>query len=81
MLCSVADTKKIDALNTILKCTREVVADMNVMVRWWTPVIDALGNVEDASHHLGCTGFDDSATKLTVSRIIRALESYYEAVS
>jgi len=55
---------------------------MNIMVYWWTPVIDALGNVEDASYHLGCTSFDDSAVKLsTLPRIIRALDSYYEAVS
>jgi len=51
---------------------------MNTIVHWWTLVIDALGNVEDASHHLGGTGFSDT---VNLSRIISALDSYCEVVS
>jgi len=48
------------------------------MEEWWTTVINALGNVEDAARHR-C--IDDNAVMVALNRIIRAMDSYCEAVS
>ena len=59
-----------------------VVAQMDIMMKWWTPIIDALGKIEDATHRLRAgTGFDNNAVKVTLTRIVRALGSYCDAVS
>lgn len=71
-----------DALNTILASMEGVVAHMETMVKWWTPIIDALGKIEDATHRMRAgAGFDDNAVKVTLTRIIRALGSYCDTVS
>ena len=52
------------------------------MVSWWTPVISALGKVEDATHRIRrANDIDDSAVMVSITRITRALDSYWEAVS
>jgi len=49
---------------------------------WWTPVINALGNAEDAAQCMkGHIGLDDSTVKITLLHIVRALNSYCDAVS
>lgn len=80
-ICSVADAKA-DGLTEISESAKVVVVEMETMINWWTPVIDALENVEDAAQRMkGCIGLNDSTVKVTLSRIIRALDSYCEAVS
>lgn len=70
-------------MNAILESTREVVSDIETMVAWWAPVIDALGNVEDTAHRMrGGTSPEDSTDIFALTRrVIRALDSYCEAVS
>ena len=75
-------TLETDVLNAILEPTKEVVADMDIMVKWWSRVIDTLEKVEDAAHRMkGRNDFDDSAIMIAITRITRALDSYCEAVS
>jgi len=69
---------KTEALNALLESTKAVVADMELMEEWWATVINALGNVEDAAR-LRC--IDDNAVMVALNRIIRAMDSYCEAVS
>lgn len=69
---------KTEALNAVLASTREVVTNMKTMESWWTPVIDALRKVEDATHR---NDIDDITFTVAITRITRALDSYYEAVS
>ncbi|KAL4077630.1 hypothetical protein J3A83DRAFT_1637988 [Scleroderma citrinum] len=72
--------KRSSALNAILESTKEVAADMATMVDWWSPIIDAIGNVEDAAQHeREGTGFPDSTAMASLTRIIRALDAYCEA--
>ncbi|KAL4062282.1 hypothetical protein V8B97DRAFT_1878072 [Scleroderma yunnanense] len=72
--------KRFGALNAILESTKEVATDMATMVDWWTPIIDAIGNVEDAAQHKrGGTSFPDSTVMVSLTRIIRALDAYCEA--
>ncbi|KAL4062283.1 hypothetical protein V8B97DRAFT_1921046 [Scleroderma yunnanense] len=68
--------KRFEVSNRILEAMKEVVADAATMVDWWTPVINTLRNVEDATHRTGRgVGFDD-AVRAALARIIRALDSY-----
>ena len=79
--CSIADINA-DALTKISESARVVVIEMETMIDWWTPVIDALGDVEDVAQCMeGCIGFDNSTVKVPLSHIIRALDSYCKAVS
>lgn len=69
-------------LNAILQSIEDVIVHMEIMVKWWTPIIEALFNIEDMVHRVKAGGgFDDSAIKLAVRRITRALVSYCDAVS
>lgn len=72
--------KCFDALTKISESARVVVIEMETMIDWWTPVIDALGDVEDVAQCMeGCIGFDNSTVKVPLSHIIRALDSYCKA--
>jgi len=80
-ICSEADIKA-DGLTKIFESAKLVVVEMETMIDWWTPVIDALGNVEDAAQCTkGHIGLNDRTVKVTLSRIICALDSYCDAVS
>lgn len=82
MMCSTLSDITTDALNSILVLMVDVVAQMETMMKWWIPIIDALGKIEDATHRMRAgTGFDDNAVKVTLTRIIGALGSYCDAVS
>lgn len=72
-----------EALNSLLECTKAVVADMRLMEEWWTTVINALGNVEDTAWHRSTvwTGVDDNAVRAALNHVIRAMDLYCEAVS
>ncbi|KAL4063993.1 hypothetical protein V8B97DRAFT_1435871 [Scleroderma yunnanense] len=75
-----AAVRQFETSNEILESIRVITTDMRTMADWWRPVIHALGNVEDATHRMsGGTGFDDSTVKITLRRVICALESYCEA--
>jgi len=78
---SVADIEA-DALTEIFESAKLVVVEMETMIDWWTPAIDALGNVEDATQCMkGYIGFNDNTVTVTLSHIICALDSYCDAVS
>ena len=59
----------------------EVIVHMESVVKWWTPIIDALAKVEDTTHRMRAGGFDDDAVKVPLKRIGRAWGSYCDAVS
>ena len=72
---NIADIK---AVNALWESTKAVVVDMELMEEWWTTVINALGSVGEAARN---RGIGDNAVMVALNRIIRAMDSYCEAVS
>lgn len=69
-------------LNAILQSIGDVIIHMEVMVKWWIPVIEALSQLEEIAHRMRAGArFDDNVIKHALTCIIRALGSYCDAVS
>ena len=55
---------------------------MDIMVKWWSRVVDTLEKVEETVRRMeGRNELNDSDAMVVITRIARALDSYCEAVS